>query len=174
MKFGAVFDQQINESELQLSFADFQWCMPLNMRHDQNMMDALHEVFQMLIVPCGEFFWEATNPYERSKLICAILFDRMMRENLIQPCKQYEFVYFNDEVELQATYGSSVYLQPVVLVRIRHLPARHTLRVKLRSTQNANLSGTELKLEFHEDNLASVNCMRQLISFVAKVQRKYP
>lgn len=173
MILGDVFDESLNGMKWTISFADYQWILPSQIRVDNILLEELYEVFQMLLSPSNEFFWDAVNSHEKSKLICSILFDRILREGFIQYGGVYDLKELYDGAELRANYLLNNQKGGKIIIKIKHELSRKLINMRLKFEDEKRFHGLEIQFEFHHDNIASVGAMRRLINLGAEICRKY-
>ena len=173
MMINDVFDESLNGMEWTISFADYQWVLPSQIRADNILLEELYEVFQMLLSPSNEFLWDAVSPHEKSKLICAIFFDRILREGCIQYGGTYDLDGLFDGAELRAKYTLNNQNGAKILIKIKHEFSRKLINFCLKFEDKKLLNGSEIQFEFHHDNIASINAMRRLINLGVQICRKY-
>ena len=132
MMVNDVFDESLNDMEWTISFADYQWILPSQIRVDNILLEELYEVFQILLSPSNEFFWDAVSSHEKSKLICAIFFDRILREGFVQYGGTYDLDGLYDGAELRAKYALNNQNGTKICIKIKHELFRKLINFRIK------------------------------------------
>ncbi len=173
MQLNQTIDEKVEDCIWTISFKQFIWKLPAQIRYEEIIYNELFELLQTVFSPSNNLLTDAIMPSEKSRLLTAVLFDRMIREGLILPAHSYEFHNMNDRLELFGIYLSTRFAQPSILVRIIHFYELNCIGIRLRNQTDFDLNGFELVINIHEDCLASINCMRRLLKFLNKIYKEY-
>ena len=173
MQLNQIFDEKVEGNQWILAFKEFIWVIPAQIRCNEALCNELLHLWQWVFSPPSNLLTDAMMLSERSKLLTAVAFDRMIREGLIQPAYKYEFNNINNTVELNGIYLSQNNGQASILVKLINYYERECIAIHLRNQIDFNLSGFELIIQIHEDCLASVIYMRELIAFLNKIYKEY-
>ena len=173
MQLNQIFDEKVEGNQWILAFREFIWIIPAQIRYNEVLCNELFDLSQWVFSPPSNLLTDAMMPSERSQLLTAVAFDRMIREGLILPAHKYELNNINNTVELNGIYLSQNDGQASILVKLINYYERECLAIHLRNQNDFNLSGFELIVQIHEDCLASVNYMRELIAFLNKIYKEY-
>ena len=173
MQINHIFNEKIENNIWTLSFKEFSWILPVKVRYNEVLCNELFCLFQLIFTPSSNLLTDAMMSLEKSRLLTAVIFDRMIREGVILPAHSYEFSNMDNSVQLSGIYLSPNKGLPSVLVKTIHFYQRHCIGIHLRNQGDFDLNGFELIVQVHEDCLASINCIRRLIIFLNKIHKEY-
>ena len=173
MKISQIFNEEIELGSWILSFKNYRWILPLEVRSNELLCNQIFDLSQVIFAPCSNLLTDAIMPSEKSQLLTSIFYDRMIREELIKPAHNYKLNSINNIIELCGIYHPPICKESSVLVKVIHFQREASIGLSLRSPTDHNLSGFEVFAQFHHDCIASINCMRLLISFLKKIQKEY-